>query len=246
MVKIDKRKKYIAVLDVETAGDVQKNPLIYDFGFTITDKKGFIYEKFSFLIEEIFQDDAVMSTAYYAEKIPRYLEGLEKGEYTLKPFAYARQVFLNKLKEYGVTQISAYNLRFDYNALNNTAFELTTKYKYFLPYYVTKKMNFVDVWALACQTIFKQKSFKDFAIENKYYTEKGNYQTSAEIAYRYMTRNNGFIEEHTGLSDSLIEAEIMAWCYRQKKKIYHKFENKDFQRFTWKHVTEFHGKVITA
>ena len=31
-MKIDKRKKYILVLDVETAGDVEKNPLILNNG----------------------------------------------------------------------------------------------------------------------------------------------------------------------------------------------------------------------
>ena len=54
-VKIDRRKKYIMCLDVETANGFSK-PLIYDMGFAITDKKGNIYQKFSFVIEEIFDN----------------------------------------------------------------------------------------------------------------------------------------------------------------------------------------------
>ena len=52
-IKIDRRKKYILVLDVETAGDVEKNPLCYDVGFLVADKKGNIYEEHSFAISEI-------------------------------------------------------------------------------------------------------------------------------------------------------------------------------------------------
>lgn len=59
-MKIDKRKNYILVLDVETAGDVEKNPLCYDIGFVVADKQGNIYEQFSYAIEEIFDDSALM------------------------------------------------------------------------------------------------------------------------------------------------------------------------------------------
>ena len=37
--RIDRRKKYILVLDVETAGNIG-SPLVYDLGFAICDKKG--------------------------------------------------------------------------------------------------------------------------------------------------------------------------------------------------------------
>ena len=65
--KIDNRKKYYLVLDVETTGGLG-NPLIYDLGFAICDKKGNIYEKRSFIIKEIFDNKRLMDTAYYKEK----------------------------------------------------------------------------------------------------------------------------------------------------------------------------------
>ncbi len=39
MKKLDKRKKYIMVIDTETAGAITA-PLVYDLGIAITDKKG--------------------------------------------------------------------------------------------------------------------------------------------------------------------------------------------------------------
>ena len=59
MKKIDKRKNYILVLDVETAGDVEKNPLCYDIGFVVADKQGNIYEQFSYAIEEILAEKII-------------------------------------------------------------------------------------------------------------------------------------------------------------------------------------------
>ena len=55
-MKIDKRKKYLMTLDVETTNNqigVKNAPndgLVYDIGFTIHDKQGNIYAKRSFAI----------------------------------------------------------------------------------------------------------------------------------------------------------------------------------------------------
>ena len=75
-MKVDKRKKYIMVVDVETTNNqigVKNAPndgLVYDLGFTVTDKKGHIYAKRSFAIKEIFNDKSLMDTAYYKNKLP--------------------------------------------------------------------------------------------------------------------------------------------------------------------------------
>ena len=34
-------------------------------------------------------------------------------------------------------------------------------------------------------------------------------QKKAETLFRYITQNTGFVEEHTGLEDSLIELQIL-------------------------------------
>ena len=97
MAKYDKRRKYVMVLDVETAtlphainydGEQRKNiaiakPLVYDLGWKIMDYKGNTYARKNFLISEIFSVPSVFDTAYYAEKRPIYLEKLEKGEIVL-------------------------------------------------------------------------------------------------------------------------------------------------------------------
>ena len=41
--------------------------------------------------------------------------------------------------------------------------------------------------------------------------------SSAEILYRYNTRDNDFVESHTGLEDVDIERQILAYCFRKHK-----------------------------
>lgn len=238
-MKIDKRKKYILVLDVETAGDVEKNPLCYDVGFVVTDKKGKIYESFSYAIEEIFDDDAVMRSAYYYNKLPLYHQKIASGVMKLKPFRYVRRVILNLIEKYNIKTVAAYNAYFDFvKALNNTYCELTN-YRYFFPYDVSQKLEVNCIWHMACQTIFSQKSFPSWAIKNGYYSKAGNLKTNAEVAYNWMLKSSDFVEEHTGLADVYIEAQIMAWCYKQHKKM-----NRKINRMCWRIPTKTHKDKI--
>lgn len=239
MKKIDKRKNYILVLDVETAGDVGKNPLCYDIGFVVADKKGVIYERFSYAIEEIFDDDAIMRSAYYYTKLPLYREKIRLGQMKVKPLRYVRAVILNIMKEYNIKQVAAYNAYFDFvKALNNTWQELTN-YPYFFPYEVNQKMEITCIWHMACQTIFSQKTFPKWAIENGFYSKAGNLKTNAEVAYNWLMKSTDFVEEHTGYEDVLIETEIMAWCYRQHKKM-----NKKINRYCWRIPSAIHKSKI--
>lgn len=240
MNKIDKRKNYILVLDVETAGDVEKNPLCYDVGFVVADKKGNIYEEHSFAISEIFDDDALMRSAYYYTKLPLYREKISQGIMKVKPLRYVRAVILNVMKEYNIKTVAAYNAYFDFvKALNNTWRELTN-YPFFFPYEVGKNLEINCIWHMACQTIFSQKTFPKWAFDNGYYSKAGNLKTNAEVAYNWMMKSTDFVEEHTGLADVYIETEIMAWCYKQHKKM-----NKKINRSCWRIPTKVHSEKIS-
>ena len=53
------------------------------------------------------------------------------------------------------------------------------------------------------------ETFKKFCEENSCFTEKGNYSTTAETLFQYITNNTDFEEEHTALADSEIELDIL-------------------------------------
>ena len=54
---------------------------------------------------------------------------------------------------------------------------------------------------------------------NDYCQRNGKPRATAEILYKYITANEDFMEDHTGLEDVLIEKEIFAKCMAQHKKM---------------------------
>lgn len=217
---MDRRIHYYLVLDTETTNGLDQ-PLVYDIGGVITDKQGRIYEQFSFVIRDIFvYERALMQTAYYANKIPDYVQDMHIGKRKMVNFYEARQHILNLMKEYCITDVAAYNAHFDRNALNITQRWLTkSKYRYFFPY----GTNFVCIWNMACQTLCQRITYKQFCESNGFTSNRAgepnakNYSTSAENVFRYLILNPNYEEEHKGLDDVLIETEIMRRCFATHK-----------------------------
>lgn len=227
--KIDRRRTYLIMGDTETCNTRVENGkldmrdvLVYDFGFAVCDKQGRVYEKYSFIIKEIFFGmKDLMKTSYYAEKLPQYYEEIRNGQRKVVSLYEARQVLANVMKKYETNIFVAHNARFDDNALKVTErYTTQSKYRYFLPF----GTEVWDTMKMANDTICKQKAYKKFCEKNGYLTKNGQVRKTAEILYRYITKNNDFAESHTGLEDVMIEKEILAHCFRQhkamRKKLY--------------------------
>lgn len=219
------RKKFL-VVDVETANDLLC-PLVYDIGLAVCDKYGHIYEKYSFLVYEVYRGEReLMQSCYYAAKIPEYEEQLKRGETKLVRLFTVRRIIHDLMKKYNIDTVGAYNCYFDSTALNNTIRYITkSKYRWFFPY----GTKFMCIWHMACQVIYTQKTFQKWARENNFLSASGNIQTSAEVGYRYYTRNPDFQEEHKGLQDVEIECEIMRKCFAQ-----HKSMKRNINRMCWR------------
>ena len=221
---MDRRINYKIVLDCETApldkdfdGVTPSNMFVYDLGWAIVDKRGKVYKTRSFINADIFLGEKdLMKSAYYANKIPQYWESIKSGKSILTSFYNIRKTFLADLAEWGIKEVFAHNARFDYGALTNTQrWETKSKLRYFFPYYVT----ICDTLKMSRQVIGSMPTYKKFCLENGYMTKNNQCRFTAEILYRFISKDNDFIEEHKGLDDVLIEKEIMAYCYRQHKKM---------------------------
>ena len=218
-MKIDRRKNYYLTIDTETCNTSNEigfdNPIVYDIGGCIHDKKGNVYETFSYIVYETFCGmKDLMQSAYYAKKIPSYEEEIAKGQRTIARYFTIRQKVHELCKKYNVKAIIAHNARFDYRATTCTQRYLTkSKYRWFLPY----NIPIWDTLKMAQDTICKQKGYKTWCKSNGYLTRSKQVKATAEILYRYISGDNNFIEEHKGLEDVLIEKEIFAHCIRQHK-----------------------------
>lgn len=221
--KIDRRHIYGIVLDTETANTIQdehgldmSNVLFYDLGFQLVDSHGRTYgKKFSFVNSDIFTHEAeLMQSAYYAKKIPQYRADLASGKRILANTYEIRKALCELVAEYDCKFVCAHNARFDYNSLNNTQ-RWTTKsrFRYFLPY----GLEWWDTLKMARSVMGKMPTYQRFCTENGYTTKTGKPRFTAEICYRFITKDNTFVESHTGLEDVEIETEILRYCHRQHK-----------------------------
>lgn len=213
-MKIDRRKNYYLTIDTETANGLD-DPIVYDIGGCVHDKKGNVMETFSFIIYEVFYGmKDLMQSAYYADKIPKYQEQIDKGERKVVTYRTAKRYINELCKKYNVKAIIAHNARFDYRSTTKTQRYLTkSKYRFFLPYGI----ELWDTLKMAQDTICKQKTYIKWCEKNEYTLKNGRPRATAEILYRYISGNNDFIENHTGLEDVLIEKEIFSKCIRQHK-----------------------------
>ena len=212
---MSRTKKFI-VLDTETCNTIEQ-PLPYDIGWAVCDKKGRIYAERSYVISEIFLGMRdVMKSAYYANKIPKYWDDIKAGTRVVAGMWEIRRQLVADMKQYKTNIVCAYNMGFDKRALNNLMRYVSKSWKrWFFPF----GTEYQCIWSLACQVILSRTTFIKFAEKNGFVSEANNILTNAEITYRYITNTLDFQEEHTGLEDVKIEVEILKECYRQKKKM---------------------------
>lgn len=230
---IDHRIHYYLALDTETANTMD-DPLVYDIGGVVTDKNGRIYEKFSFVIRDVFvYERDMMHSAYYGHKVPEYVEDIQAGKRQMVSFYEARRHILSLMNKYNIHEVAAYNASFDRNALDTTQRWLTkSRYRYFFPY----GTKFICTWNMACQTICQRATYKYFCEENNFTCNRKdapdakNYSTSAETVYRYLTLMPQYQEEHKGYDDVMIEIAIMRVCFRSHKALPH---GKGIRRRCW-------------
>ena len=200
-------KKYI-ILDTETTNDIDC-PLVYDLGFSVIDENGKPYASYSFVNADVFCDDELMKSAYFADKIPQYWEDIHNGYRVLKSFRSIEKIFRRVCKEWNVDTFIAHNAKFDYTAIQTTKRYITSsKYRFFFPY----GSRFVDTLKLSREVLKANETYRNFCLDNEYVTKFGQNRYTAEVIYKFLTNNNDFEEEHTGLADCMIEKEIFRYC----------------------------------
>ena len=204
------KSKCFLVIDTETCGDIN-DPLVYDIGAQVINLSGTVLESGSWTVYDIYaKQRKLMKTAYYAEKLPQYEKGMKQGEWTMCRLYTIRKILWEWMKKYNVIAVCAYNAKFDRKALNNTLRFITNdKGKFFFPY----NTEFIDIWNMACSTIFQSAKYRKSAYENEWFSDKGNVRTTAEMAYRYLANTPDFEESHTALDDVKIETQIFLHCW---------------------------------
>ena len=189
------------VLDTETIS--LEKPFVYDLGYVIVNDNGDIIAKKSYVISQVWNNKELFATAYYADKRPLYYTRLKSGYSKKVGWGHAMRYLANDIKKYGITEIYAYNSKFDSRALNFMC----------AWYEVVNGLGGIEIQDIMnfIKPITKSQDFVNFCENNGYMTnhKTPQPQKKAETLYRYLTNNVDYEEEHTGLEDSLIELQIL-------------------------------------
>lgn len=206
---------YYVILDTETANSLD-DPLVYDIGFSIIDENAKVYESHSYVVQEVFTDGELMSTAYFAEKIPQYWDEIKEGKREIKKLQSIYFILRRLMEKYDTSYVIAHNCRFDYlSTITTQRYFTKSKYRYFFKY----GTHFIDTLKMSREVFGKDEDYINFCLENGYVTSYNKPRFTAEILYRYLSKNNEFVESHTGLEDTEIEKEIFAECLRRNPTV---------------------------
>ena len=202
-------RKNIMVLDTETTGDFGQ-PLVHDLGYIIIDKDFNTLKQTRHLVENVRSCKwALNYSEFYRSKDNLYNQQIENGDVDIKLWNAIMKEFKDDIKRYNVNVICAYNVAFDFRALNFTNKFLNNGDTYFEDL-LTKNL-YLCIWNLACETILQKEDFKLWCKENNKMSECGNYRTNAETTYQYLFSKLDFEEEHTALNDVIIEKDILKY-----------------------------------
>lgn len=206
----------IIVLDCETTNSLE-DPIVYDVGFAVVDPwTGRVYEKHSYVNIDVFADTELMASAFFADKILQYQEEIKNGTRKAMTYFGIKCQLRECCKRWNIQVIAAHNARFDYCALTKTErYQTSSKSRFFIPYGI----ELWDTLAMSRKILGNDSDYLDFCAANEYTTKNGKPRFTAEIIYRYLTGDNDFTEEHTGLADVLIEAEIFTYCLNRNPRI---------------------------
>jgi hypothetical protein len=220
-------KRKILLIDTETVG-LKPNNLVYDIAWVITDKQGNIYDQQSYLVREIITDGKKMRRAFFTDRIfSHYIPELDRGTIRLADWSE----IVGHLREAAALcdVLAAYNLPFDMSAVKRTSQDCGQTQ----PVY-SKKPVLLCLWRFACGLLFASKKYHMAARNQGWVSDAGNYRTTAEHAFKYITGQWDFEESHTAREDAEIERQIMTRLFARKKKIPYN----DLSPFPWKLAQE--------
>lgn len=197
----------IVVFDSETT-NIDK-PFCYNIGYKIVNvETDTTLLQRDYVVEQVWHNPMLFTTAYYADKRPLYVKRMRAKQTIMDKYGYITQQMIRDFKNFKVEIAFAYNSPFDTRVIDYNCdwFKTNTPFD---------NIPIRDIRGFVHRFIAFTEEFQDFCDKHRYYTESGNYSTTAETLYRYITNNTEFEEEHTALADSEIEWEILKYCLQK-------------------------------
>lgn len=185
-----------------------------NWGVKIGDNHGNTFFERDYILSDIYNMPIRnILNSYYIAKLQEIEENEETtflanfGEF----YEGLRSIWKNH-KDIFDLEFWSYNANFDYDAFLKSAEYFMNESMRDSEFEVFMEEKWFCIQNLAVNTILANDKYKLFALEHELTTEGGSYSTTAEDCYRFLIDNAEFEEDHTGLSDSRIEYEILLAC----------------------------------
>lgn len=228
----------IVVFDTETIST--EKLFTYNIGWLIYNtKEQKIVIKHDFIVEQIWHNAELFATAYFKEKRPIYIKDMRSKKTKMEKFGYITQLMYREFKQYEVQQAYAYNSNFDERVFNFNC----DWFKVINPF---DNIPIYDIRGYVHRVVAYDPKYQEFCAENSYFTEGGNFSTTAETVYKFLIEDKDFVEAHTALADSEIECNILNHCidlgceYGKNYKVYRSIARKNVPRIL--ELTEADGQ----
>lgn len=207
----------IVVFDTETVS--LEKPFCYNIGYAIVEvESGKTLAKRDYVVEQVWHNPMLFITAYYADKRENYVKAMRSRKTVMAKYGYICQAMIRDFIKYEVAGAYAFNSPFDDKVFtyNSEWFKCNNPFD---------NIPIFDIRGYV-HHFMVDDNFKVFCEDYGYFTDSGNYSTTAEVMYRYLTGNTEFIEDHTALSDSEIESAILLECFKRGAKVNTEYEVK--------------------
>ena len=165
------------VFDTETTS--LNKPFCYNIGYIIVTEAGATALRRDYVVEQIWHNLPLFSTAYYTEKRPLYISMMKSHKAKMEKFCYICAQMRRDFKNYNVERAFAYNSSFD-----ERVFEFNSDwFKCINPF---DELEVVDIRGFVHKYLISS-AFKEFCENYNLFTENGNYSTTAETMYKFIT-----------------------------------------------------------
>lgn len=204
----------IMIFDTETTS--LNKPFCYNVGYIIAsvDTETHTARKLvskDFVVEQVWHNAMCFASAYYADKREIYVKAMRAKKTVMSKWGRITQEMIRDIKKYDVTSAYAYNSPFDDRVF-------TFNCDWFKTINPFDNLPIYDIRGYAHHSLIT-KGFFDFCERHEKFNESGNYSTSAETIYQYITNDADFVEDHTALSDSNIELTILLTSLHRNNKL---------------------------
>lgn len=212
----------IAIIDTETVNaqasfgfNINGN-MFFDMGFVLWDSsKNEIIKEYNSIVKEVWEDASLMKGYFFGdEKKQWYIDEIAAGRLDVKPIKTIAQEIRGIIEEYDVYILAAYNAGFDVKSIKDTSL----KYGAGLIFDFDDSEVW-DIYHIACQALQGNENFIVSCVENGFVTDKGNVKATAESVFSFIHNDYSFVEDHTALSDAIIETDILHWSLNQEQEM---------------------------